>query len=95
MLSELIQVTATEQEQERINNSLRVSFGIENVWQILCNFSEFSDIMRGLGYVYDGCDYQNECHIFKNGRFEFRLFPVCFYEKQGFFRVFNINVMWS
>lgn len=94
MLQDFIQISATETERENILECLCIVFGVKNTWQILCQFSYFKEIMKALGYKYTGCDYKNESHNFKNGSFEVSVFPVCFYEKQGVFRLHNLQIMW-
>ena len=95
MLSQFIQATATEIERERILDELCSVFMVSNPWAILCKFSYFKGIMKELGYIYNGCDYESESHLFTKDSFEISVHPVCFYEKQDLFRVCNINIMWK
>ena len=85
----------SENEYNRVCGAIHGAFGKQDLYSILCDFGCFNTLMESLGYKYICGNNERECHIFRNEKegFELDLFPVCYYKKQGIFRVYNIQII--
>ena len=85
----------SENEYDYVCGSICSELGHKNIYNCLCRFDWFILFMNTLGYEYNKADDKNECHVFYNGRKNYRLYlhPVCYYPNQGLFRVCNITVI--